>query len=307
MRADDAPGTGSGSDTPGPHLDLDAYRMLVSELTGQVEAVVTSAVGRDARDRVEALLEARSDDPVLEAVLAATPDGRDAALKKLLAEVHDYRPNDRSSASDVPTLVRIYLLSLIDAIWWADSTTFRTDQDVVASSELVELNALRRRGVLDFTYRLQPKGLAGRSRDWALRRAMPGRRPHTAGVRFTRARPELVALLNQIAGEFAGRAPSGTPRLWVTSLTRSLQHQQRLRDLGYAAMIPSAHCFGYAADVEMRWFRQFGADDTLATVLLEHQAAGQCNVIDEGQAWHVCIDPGAVDALQRAYRRLGGA
>jgi hypothetical protein len=109
---------------------------------------------------------------------------------------------------------------------------------------------------------------------------------------LTRARPAAVALLNQIAADFADRAPRGTPPLWVTSMARSLEHQRRLRVLGYAALLSSSHCAGYAADVEMAWFRRFGADRTLATVLLEYQDAGHISVIDEGQAWHVCLRPG---------------
>jgi hypothetical protein len=42
----------------------------------------------------------------------------------------------------------------------------------------------------------------------------------------------------------------------------------------------------------MAWFRRFGAQRTLATVLLEYQEAGHISVIDEGQAWHVCLRPG---------------
>jgi hypothetical protein len=84
----------------------------------------------------------------------------------------------------------------------------------------------------------------------------------------------------------------------VTSLARSVSHQRHLRDLGYAALLPSAHCVGYAADIEMTWFRQFGAEAALQTVLLERQLAGELNVIDEGQAWHVTVRPGAGHALR---------
>ncbi len=48
----------------------------------------------------------------------------------------------------------------------------------------------------------------------------------------------------------------------------------------------------------MTWFRQFGADQVLQAVLLERQHAGDLNVIDEGQAWHVCVRPGAGRALR---------
>jgi hypothetical protein len=44
--------------------------------------------------------------------------------------------------------------------------------------------------------------------------------------------------------------------------------------------------------VEMAWFRRFGAHRVLQRVLLERQATGDINVIDEGQAWHVCLRPG---------------
>jgi hypothetical protein len=65
--------------------------------------------------------------------------------------------------------------------------------------------------------------------------------------------------------------------------------------------MPSAHCAGYAMDVEMRWFRRFDADGVLAAALLDRQDIGEVNVIDEGQAWHVCVSPAASERLRRAY------
>src|SRR5580700_5237471 len=216
-------------------VDLDAYRVAVSELTAEVDL----KSGPGSESDIEALLTARTAEAEFHPVLECAPDGKSAALAQLLSEVRQYRPNDRSSASDVSGLVRIYLLSQIDAMWWSGADTFETDQDVVGSADLVSMEALRRRGLLHFKYRLQPRGLMGRLRDWAFRRLMPRRQPHTAGIRFTHARPELIALLNQLALEFAAAVPPGTPALWVTSATRSVEHQLHLRQLGYAAMIPS--------------------------------------------------------------------
>jgi hypothetical protein len=51
----------------------------------------------------------------------------------------------------------------------------------------------------------------------------------------------------------------------------------------------------------MQWFRRFDQDNLLARLLLERQEAGQLNVIDEGQAWHLCVNPFAQDELQAAY------
>ena len=75
---------------------------------------------------------------------------------------------------------------------------------------------------------------------------------------------------------------------------RSVHHQGRLRDLGFTALLPSAHCRGWAADVEMTWFERFGANGALRDVLLDYQASGVLNVIDEGRAWHLCLAPHAV-------------
>ena len=60
--------------------------------------------------------------------------------------------------------------------------------------------------MLLFCYRRQPTTLAGRAARAAERRAAPDGAPRTAGLRFTRARPEAVTLLNQMAAEFAALA-----------------------------------------------------------------------------------------------------
>ena len=52
-------------------------------------------------------------------------------------------------------------------------------------------------------------------------------------------------------------------------------------------------------DVEMSWFRRFGAAGVLEGLLLERQQAGEVNAIDEGQTWHLCLSPAAV-ATHRA-------
>ena len=56
-----------------------------------------------------------------------------------------------------------------------------------------------------------------------------------------------------------------------------------------------------AFDLEMHWFRRFDQENLLARLLLERQEAGQLNVIDEGQVWHLCVNPLACGELQAAY------
>jgi hypothetical protein len=194
--------------------------------------------------------------------------------------------------------VRITLLTQIDILWWGHVAPYKTDADVLAAADLLHLDGLRRGGMVTFSYRHQATNVLARAVRVAERTAAPSRVPATAGLRLACARAELIVLLNRIAADFGRLAPPGTPRLWVTSLTRSVAYQRHLRALGYAALLPSAHCSGYAADVEMTWYRNFGADHILQAVLLGHQRDGDINVIDEGQAWHVCARPGAGRALR---------
>jgi hypothetical protein len=273
--------------------DISAYRHAVADLHRELGRC--QPAGPEAAERV---LIRRLAEPEFAIVLSAVPSGPDAAVGRVLTEVRAYRPSARSSAGDLAGLIRIALLAQIDFLWWAHVPAYQTDVQLLTAADLVDLEALRRDGQLLFRYRLQASTLLGRAARSAERRAAPGFTPRTAGLKFPQARPELIVLLNQVAADFASMAPRGTPPMWVTSLARSVEHQRHLRALGYAAVLPSAHCVGYAADVEMTWFRRFHADRTLRGLLLERQAAGEINVIDEGQAWHLCLRPGAGRALR---------
>jgi hypothetical protein len=282
-------GTDTAAGTTAPHSpDLAAYRMAVTDLVTSFERS-----GAQSSARLTArILSRRIASPEMLAVLTHTPQGSAGALERLLVEVRNYRPSVRSTATSLASLIRISLLAQIDALWWGSDPAYLTDTAVLDTPELLDLDALQQGGLLRFQYRHQAASFVGRAARLVERRALPGRRPMTAGLWLARARPQTVALLNQVATQFAEIAPPGTPPLWVTSLARSVEHQRRLRALGYAALLPSSHCVGYAADIEMAWFRRFGAQQALQEVLLERQAAGDINVIDEGQAWHVCLRPG---------------
>jgi hypothetical protein len=274
--------------------DVAAYRAAVSgvlaELAEARRYLTAESAGR--------LLTRRLLEPAFASVLAAVPHGPEAAIRSVLGEVRSYRRSARTSAASLLTMIRITLLAQIDVLWWGHLPEYQTDAEVFAASELLHLEPLRRDDMLLFSYRLQPTTLLGRAARSAERRAAPERAPRTAGLRFQCGRAELIVVLNQIAADFAAAAPHGTPRLWVTSLTRSVTHQRHLRGLGYSALLPSAHCVGYAADLEMAWFRRFGADRILQALLIERQNAGEISVIDEGQAWHVCVRPGTGRALR---------
>lgn len=282
-----------------PDSALGSYRAAVDELVKEVSehpgAAEPGTVGELAAKRLQ--------EPELSTVLSRLDEGADAAAVRIIDEIHNFRPNARNSASDLVTFTRIILLSQIDSAWWRGTRPFASDDDVLGSPELVDLRQLKSARRLDFGYRAQPAGLPGRARDWVVHRSLPAYRPRVAGLKFTCSRPAVIAVVNQIALEFAAAMPPRTPRIWVNSMVRSVAHQQRLRSLGYAAVLPSAHCTGYACDLESSWFRQFDPDNVLGRLLLERQQAGQVNVIDEGRTWHLCVNPNACRELRAAYDR----
>jgi hypothetical protein len=286
-----------GSGGPTAVIDVDGFACAVAELLAEAGA----AQERTGSAGFEATLARRLTEPQFDAVLSATPAGADATVDRVLRRVSEHR----TTHVERTALLRILLLSQIDVVWWGAAEPYRDDSDVLHASQLVDLAELRREGRLAFRYRMQPRNLPGRLARAAVRRTLPGRRPHTAGLRFSRARPQLVTVLNRVAAELAAQAPAAPP-LWVTSMARSVEHQLRLAMLGYPAMLPSAHCVGYAADVEMAWYRRFGAAEALAGILRTLRAAGELNVIDEGQVWHVCLHPDVAARLSPDGTVTGG-
>jgi hypothetical protein len=279
--------------------DVAVYREAVAD----VLAELTAQDRRPSVAAAERVLTRRLAAPEFAAVLSVTPWGAEAATQRILRDVRSHRQLSPNSAGDIADMVRVVLLTQIDVLWWGHVPAYKTDEDVLADPDLLQLDGLRHGGLVSFNYRHQATGVLARAARAAERATAPSRAPAAAGLRLAYARAELIVLLNRIAADFARLAPAGTPRLWVTSLTRSVAYQRHLRALGYAALLPSAHCSGYAADVEMTWFRNFGADHILQAVLLGHQRDGDINVIDEGQAWHVCVRPGAGRAMRLIPRQ----
>jgi hypothetical protein len=271
-----------------------SYRATVADVLTEL----SSHTGADDLILVEKVLAERLAEPELAAVLSATARGLAGSTQNLMFEIRQHCPGH---PDDLLALVRNYLSSQIDAMWWEHTRPYTTDTDVTGAAELVNLDQLRRRGRLRFHYRRQARTLPGRAVRAVERRVYPDRKPRTAGLRFTHTRPEMVALLNQLAVDFARTAPEDTPPLFVTSLARSLHHQYHLRSLGYAAMLPSSHCVGYAVDIEIAWFRRFGAHQALTRLLRERQECGDANVIDEGQVWHLCVNPAVTTRLRRDF------
>jgi hypothetical protein len=279
-----------------PDSLLPDYRAAVDDL---VQEAATHPLAADPAVAAR-LLDRRLGEPEFAMVLSYLDGGMSNAVAHLIREIRDFQPGAHSAAGDLPTFLRILLLSQIDSAWWRGTKPFISDADVHGSRDLVALEPLRAARKLNFQFRAQPAGLPGRARDWARHKLLPNVWPRVAGLRFTRSRPVVVGIVNQIARDFAAARP-GTPRLWVTSMVRSVEHQHRLRALGYSAVLPSSHCAGYACDLEMRWFRRFDPDRLLEKLLLARQAVGQLNFIDEGPALHLCVSPLACAQLAATY------
>jgi hypothetical protein len=281
---------------PVPAQTLVTYRDAVTDLLAEI----AEHSGPDGAVKAAAVIDERTVAPGLLAILSRTPGGPSAVAQHLLGQIWNFRPEERGPAVDLATSLRVYLQSQVDIVWWSHLAPYLTHADVRDSADLVQLDALRRRGALRFRYRRQPRGLPGRAVRVAERRVWPHRVPHTAGMRFPYARPEVVAWLNLLGSDFrATCGDAAAPPLWVNSMARSVEYQNHLRSLGYATVMPSAHCVGYAMDLEMTWMRRYNAHESLQRLLFARQATGDINVIDEGQAWHVCLSPDLVDRLRR--------
>lgn len=278
---------------PQSTLDLGIYREAVDDLVSDVGGERLEV----QRRRATQLLDPSRLAAEITRALELTPDGASRAVASMSREISEYRPNARSAAADLPSLVRILMLAQIDAMWWGHVPAYQTTDMVASTTELVDVRGARH-GRTSVRCRVQPRTRVHRLARAVERRIAPDRTPRTAGVVSPRTRPEVSMLLEEISADFHRIAPPDTPPLWVTSMTRSIEHQQHLRSLGYSAVLPSAHCTGHAVDLEMQWFERFGVCEVLADVLWAHQDEGRVNVINEGQAWHVCISPDALAGLR---------
>jgi len=261
---------------------------------------------RASIDEVYDALEALGDDPDPQAVGAVVAEalgqpsldflsilegGPERLVAQSVEEFRRFVPSRASNATSGAGLVRILLLQNVDLLWWDDEPDFATDADVAASTELVDLVDERRRGRVAFSFGIASDGWGRRGRDFLVQRLLPRHEPRGPGLSCTRVRPAMLGVLNEVTGAVRAAAPTGTPAIRVTSITRTVEHQQRLKALGFSALLPSAHCRGWAADIEVAWFERFGADGALRDVLLDYLDRGVLNVIDEGRAWHVCLNP----------------
>ncbi|MDN5789467.1 MAG: hypothetical protein L0H25_01180 [Micrococcales bacterium] len=283
----------TNADRSARSVQVSAYHLEVDTAVAELEAALTA----DA-DVSEAMgvLDHAFRGPVALEIMDRLPYSRAHLLTEAHRELERPKPGSASNARTHVGLVRILLLHQMDVMWWSEVEPYADDAAVEHAPELRSLPTLQEAGALRFRFATQPDALWGRGRDYMLRRLATRRRPNVSGMKFLVARPEIVAVLNEIADALKRRAPKGTPPLWVNSTVRSVEHQMHLSSLGYSALLPSSHCLGFGADVEMAWFERFGAYDALRAILFDYRDGDVLNIIDEGQAWHLCLSPDHLSA-----------
>jgi hypothetical protein len=272
-------------------------RTSIDEVTETLEAL---GPGADPA-KVASVMRSALQQPIL-GFLSELPGGVERLVTQSVEDYVRFSPNPASNAQTAAGLVRILLLQNVDLLWWDDEPDFATVDDF-SRADMVDLVDERRAGRVRFSFGIASDRLPRRSGDFAVQRLMPWREPRGPGLTFTAIRPAMLGLLNEAADRVTATAPAGTPPIRVNSIVRTIDHQLHLKTLGFSALLPSVHCRGWAADIEVDWMARFGADDAVRTVLSDYLDRGVLNVIDEGRAWHVCLDPADApryDALGRA-------
>lgn len=276
----------SGDDITHACVSTGPYRSLVSDLCGRL-ATVQGAPSSHLAEQITRSLH----DPIATDVLNCSGTDVEILTTRALRALQEFSPRESATARTPVHEVQILLLQQIDLAWWSDAQEFSTDEDLAASPELVDLRTLRRRGELDFRFALASDSLLPRAYKFAIRRMVPRFAPGTPGLSSPYARPQLVDLLNDIASRFRTASNGAAPPLWINCITRTVVDQCRLQQLGFSAHYPSAHCRGWAADIEVEWYERFGMRDALVAVLEEMRERNLINAIDEGRIWHVSPSP----------------
>jgi hypothetical protein len=217
-----------------------AGRASGEELVAYRDAVARVVAGPDG----PRLWHRAAAEPDLLVVLDALPGGAEEVLARLEVETLAFRPGPRSNVRTPAEHLRLLLLQQIDVLWWSPAGAFADDAAVLASRDLVGLAGLRASGALGFRYRVSTRSWPVRARNYAVRRWASDREPHTSGLSYDRARPAVVALLDDVARRFAAAVPRWQHGLWVNCLVRSEAVQDHLRELGYSAARASSHCAG---------------------------------------------------------------
>lgn len=195
-----------------------------------------------------------------------------------------------------------YLFSFTDYKWYRTYPVFTDDMFLNKNLEILALNSLKFNYLILFQYSSLKNGLFSRFQN-SFRRwfDMLINKPsgNTIGMRTPYIKLELLSLLNEIC-VFVSRKYGYTIRIQVNSIIRTIEHQKQLMNIGYAFSIYSAHCNGYAVDIERKWYVMNNRPllKIINNCLKLYAEKGIINLIDEGIVWHICLNPDYIETYQ---------
>ncbi|GJD20967.1 hypothetical protein RIVM261_059230 [Rivularia sp. IAM M-261] len=217
-------------------------------------------------------------------------------------------PNNRLDISRLKTLIRILLEQQIERYWYGDYSAYENDTDIQNDKELIDLkDSLKIKNRIWFTLTILNEDSFFKLFNYIHRKIRclsnhPAK--GTVGMRITKCKPAIIALLNEInqnINECIGQAKP--TKLQINSILRTVVHQKHLSSLGYWAPATTSHARGYAADIEREWY--FKEEPKLFQVIQEilHQYYEQSiiNLIEEDQVWHVCLNPQCIEYYTQLF------
>lgn len=186
----------------------------------------------------------------------------------------------------------------IERIWYAGYSPYQTESEILSDIELINFKKVQK-SFFTFIHLIEKPGTriinSLRRRVRFLINHPAGR---TMGLMNVYAKPAMFNYLNYVSILVAKDIGEKKPFPYlVNSIIRSVEHQNHLQTIGYPALDESAHCIGYAADLEQFWYQKNRPDVHLAlTKILENHRQSQIiNLMNYGRFWHVCLNPLYID------------
>lgn len=200
-----------------------------------------------------------------------------------------------------------YLFLYTDFKWYKDYPEFMDEMISNNNLDLLALNNLKGNYQILFQYKSIKNGFFSRYHNSFRRRFdMLKNKPsgNTIGMRTPYIKLELLGLLNEIS-ILLSRQCGRKIMIQVNSLIRTIEHQNQLLKIGYTYSTFSAHCKGYAVDIERKWYVMNDRPlfRIINSCLKMYAEKGIINLIDEGLVWHICLNPAYIEKYQKEVEK----
>ncbi|WGK68399.1 DUF5715 family protein [Candidatus Haliotispira prima] len=182
----------------------------------------------------------------------------------------------------------------IEPLWYKNYKRYNTQEDVLSDENLINF----KKGKLAyFSYihlkesklRRIPNSFRKR-----FRRFLNLQTGETIGLMNVHCPNAMLNLLNTISIRISQALSLEKPYPYlVTSILRTVEHQNHLKKIGYPAVDNSSHCCGYAADIELRWLLNNKPDvaEILLSILHLYYEKRIINFVQYDIFIHICLNP----------------